>query len=89
MFLNIILHVCGQIEILKMNFIDVDVRSAKICNCFNVLIERHIYLIQMTKKLAETISLVLLMQLFISSILLCIIGKHRDTSLIALRNMRI
>ncbi|KAH0956336.1 OrP2 [Eciton burchellii] len=81
MFLNIILHICGQIKILKMNFIDVDVSSPKIYDRFNVLIKRHIYLIQMAKKLAEAISFVLLMQLLISSILLCIMGFQLILSL--------
>jgi len=79
MFLNIILHVCGQIEILKMDFIDVDVSSPMICDLFNILIERHIYLIKMARKLIETTSFVLLIQFLISSILLCIMGKHVAT----------
>jgi len=72
-----------------MNFIDVDVSSPKFCDHFNILIERHIYLIQMAKKLAEAINFVLLMQLLISSILLCIMGKHRATFFIASRNMQV
>lgn len=59
-----------------MKLTDVDVESPKIYSRINVLLQRHIYLIEMTKKLAETMSFILLVQLLISSILFCIIGKY-------------
>ncbi|XP_032680056.1 uncharacterized protein LOC116848264 [Odontomachus brunneus] len=74
MFLNIVLHMCGQIKILKANFTNIDVVSPQVYSNFNALIRRHSYLIMLCKKLAETISFVLLTQLFITSILLCIMG---------------
>ncbi|XP_072760025.1 uncharacterized protein [Anoplolepis gracilipes] len=74
MFLNIILHVCGQVKILKANFIDFDVSNSQVYDHFNVLIQRNSYLIKMAKELVDVISFVLLMQLFLSSILLCIMG---------------
>jgi len=77
MFLNIILHACGQVKILKINFTDFDVTSSKICDRFNILIQRHIHLIHIAKKLIEAISLILLTQLFISTILLCIVGEYQ------------
>jgi len=76
MFLNIILHICGQVKILKSNFTDIDVTSSKVCDRFNILIQRHIYLIHIAKKLTETISLILLTQLFLSTILLCTVGEY-------------
>lgn len=76
LFLNITLHVCGQIKILKANFVDIDVRSPQVCSRFNELIQRHGHLMRLGKKLADTISFVLLAQLFITSILLCIMGKY-------------
>ncbi|KAL6253408.1 hypothetical protein P5V15_005561 [Pogonomyrmex californicus] len=74
LFLNIVLHICGQIEILKNNFHHFDVKSPQIYDRFNVLIKRHNYLIKLTRELTEIISFVLLAKLFIISILLCIIG---------------
>jgi len=76
MFLNIILHICGQVKILKNNFMNIDVTNSKVYDRFNILIERHIYLIHITKKLIESISLILLTQLFVSTILLCIVGEY-------------
>ncbi|KAG5314235.1 OR9A protein, partial [Acromyrmex insinuator] len=73
-FLHIVLHVCGQLEILKANFINFDVTSPKVYERFNTLILRHDHLIRMTRKLAEIIRFVLMVQLFISSMLIIIIG---------------
>lgn len=75
MFLNITLHMCGQVKILKANFINF-VSSPQVYDHFNALIQRHNYLMDLAKELAETISLVLMTQLFISSILLCIMGEY-------------
>ncbi|XP_026831337.1 odorant receptor 13a-like isoform X1 [Ooceraea biroi] len=74
LFLNITLHVCGQVKILKANFMDFTVTNLQVYDHFNALIQRHNYLIQLAKKLADTISFILITQLFISSILLCIMG---------------
>ncbi|XP_067210053.1 uncharacterized protein [Linepithema humile] len=74
LFLNITLHVCGQVKILKARFIDFDVTKPQVYDRLNALIQRHNHLIVLAKKLASTISTVLLTQLFISSLLLCIMG---------------
>jgi hypothetical protein len=67
---------CGQLEILKHNFMNLDVTIIKIHDCFSMLIQRHIYLIQKIKKLIRAVSFILLMQLLTSSILICIAGKY-------------
>ncbi|XP_072759658.1 uncharacterized protein [Anoplolepis gracilipes] len=74
LFLNITLHVCGQVNILRVHFLNFDVTSPQICDRFNVLIKRHRYLIILAKELADLISFILLIELFIISILLCIMG---------------
>ncbi|EFN67926.1 Putative odorant receptor 13a [Camponotus floridanus] len=74
LFLNIILHVCGQANILKIRFINFDVTSPQIYDRFNKLIQRHRYVIMLARKLADLMSFVLLIELFIISILLCIVG---------------
>lgn len=76
LFLNIILHVCGQINILRIHFINFDVTSPRIYNRFNELIQRHRYLITMARELADLISSILLIELFMISILLCIMGEY-------------
>lgn len=78
LFLNITLHICGQVKILKANFVNFDVTSPRVYDRFNALIQRHGHLMTLAKKLADTISFVLLMQLFVSSILLCIIGEKHE-----------
>lgn len=82
MFLQIALHVCGQLKLLKTDFINFDVKKPNVCERFNALIQRHDHLIRMSKKLAEAASLVLLVQLFISSILICILGSYTITNLV-------
>ncbi|RLU25807.1 ObirOr5-P2 [Ooceraea biroi] len=74
MFLNITLHICGQVEILKTHFINLNLSNPNFNDHLNTLIQRHHHLIKMAKKLAETISSILLTQLFISSVLICIMG---------------
>ncbi|XP_072759416.1 odorant receptor 10-like isoform X2 [Anoplolepis gracilipes] len=74
LFLNITLHVCGQVKILRIHFLTFDVTSPRIYDRFNALIQRHRYLIKLAKELADLISFVLLIKLFIISILLCIMG---------------
>ncbi|KAF3054279.1 Odorant receptor 122 [Nylanderia fulva] len=74
LYLNITLHVCGQVQILKASFIDFDVSSSQVCDRLNALIRRNSYIIEMAKELANAISFVLLMQLILSSMQLCIMG---------------
>jgi len=81
MFLSITLHACGQVKILRICFMDIDATSSKIGDRFDMLTQRHVHLMQIVNKLVKTVSFVLLIQLFISSILLCIIGKRCVTFL--------
>lgn len=76
MFLNITLHICGQVEVLKTKFMDFDVKKPQVYERFVTLIKRHSYLIRMARELADTISFVLFIQLFIISIQLCITGEY-------------
>ncbi|XP_032680091.1 odorant receptor 13a-like [Odontomachus brunneus] len=74
LFLHIALHICGQVKILKSKFINFELTEPQIQNRFNALIQRHSHLVEMTKILTDAISFILLMQLFLSSLLLCILG---------------
>lgn len=76
LFLHITLHICGQLKILKASFINFDVTSPDVYKRFNELILRHDHLIRMARKLAEIVSFVLVIQLFISSMLICIVGEY-------------
>ncbi|XP_020296087.1 uncharacterized protein LOC109861023 [Pseudomyrmex gracilis] len=74
LFLNITLHLCGQIKILCTKLVDFDVANLRDCDRLNILIKRHIHLINKARELSDTVSFALLVQLFIMSILLCIMG---------------
>lgn len=76
LFLNITLHICGQVKILKSKLIKFDLTKPQINDRLNTLIKRHSHLMEMTKILANAISFILLMQLFLSSLLLCILGEY-------------
>ncbi|XP_025265705.1 odorant receptor 67b-like isoform X2 [Camponotus floridanus] len=62
------------VNILRLNFINFDVTSPRICDRFNALIQRHQELITLARELSDLMSFVLLIELFIISILLCIMG---------------
>jgi len=76
LFLNITLHICGQVNILRLRFMNFDVTSPRIYDRFNALIQRHCYLIMLARKLTDLISFVLLIELFLIGILICIIGDY-------------
>ncbi|XP_011257010.2 putative odorant receptor 71a isoform X1 [Camponotus floridanus] len=74
LFLTITLHVCGQVNILRSHFINFDVTSPRIFDRFSALIQRHQELIRLARELSDLMSFVLLIELFLISILLCIMG---------------
>lgn len=76
LFLSITLHVCGQLKILKADFVNFDVTSPKVRERFNALILRHDHLIRMTRKLVKVISFVLLVQICMSSMLIIVVGEY-------------
>ncbi|XP_050484276.1 odorant receptor 9a-like [Bombus huntii] len=71
LFFGITFHLCGQIEILKLDFKRLKIESERTREHFNVLTRRHIYLINLANMLIDTISSILAMQLFTSCILIC------------------
>lgn len=74
-FLAISTHVCGQMEILKMEFVNYGVESKNIFDDFSILASRHHYLIEHAELLVEVISFVLLVQIMFSCLIICLIGK--------------
>jgi hypothetical protein len=76
LFFAITLHICGQIEVLKIEIANFGVENKNINEKFFKLTSRHSYLLSHAKLLVDAISFVLLVQLLISCILICIIGKY-------------
>ncbi|XP_031365752.1 odorant receptor 10a-like [Apis dorsata] len=73
-FFGIVFHLCGQVEILKREYSKLFYKNEKITEHFILLIKRHIYLLNLSKMLNETISSILVIQLFSSCILICTTG---------------
>ncbi|XP_025987223.2 odorant receptor 2a-like [Solenopsis invicta] len=71
-FLAIVLHVCGQIELLKIDFINYGVNNQR--GDISKLTSRHSYLIKHAKLLVEVISSVLLVQVLFSCLIISLIG---------------
>ena len=76
LFLGIIFHLCGQVEILKLEFSKLGNENERTMERFVVLIKRHVYLLNLAKMLNETISTILAVQLFSSCVLICITGER-------------
>ncbi|XP_050593914.1 odorant receptor 13a-like [Bombus affinis] len=74
LFFGIIFHLCGQVEILRLEFNRLGNKNEKTMERFIVLIKRHIYLLNLAHMLNETISSILVMQLFSSCVLICTTG---------------
>ncbi|XP_046143191.1 uncharacterized protein LOC123988165 [Osmia bicornis bicornis] len=79
LFFGIVFHLCGQTEILKMEFTKMLDENNKTTKQFHSLIKRHDYLLNLSEMLNETISSILVVQLLFSCILICACGKeYRD-----------
>ena len=76
LFFGIIFHLCGQVEVLRLEFSRLSNENEKAKEHFNVLSKRHVYLLNLAKMLDDTISSILAVQLFTSCILICTTGEH-------------
>lgn len=76
LFLGITLHVCGQMELLKIEFINYGIKSKNINDDFSKLSSRHHYLMKNAKLLGDVISFNLLVQMLFCCFFLCIMGIY-------------
>ena len=76
LFFGITFHLCGQVEILKLDFKRLRNENERTKERFSVLTKRHVYLLNLAKMLDDTISSILAVQLFTSCVLICTSGKH-------------
>ncbi|XP_033344022.1 odorant receptor Or2-like [Bombus vosnesenskii] len=74
LFFGIIFHLCGQVEILKLDFKRLRNETEKTREHFSALTKRHVYLLNLAKMLDDTISSILAVQLFTSCTLICTSG---------------
>ncbi|XP_011878794.1 PREDICTED: odorant receptor 22c-like [Vollenhovia emeryi] len=73
-FFNLTMHVCGQFEVLRMDFSQIDSKELLSRNRLGILLKRHHRLIYLAHHLQKAFSLVILSQLLMSVILLCVEG---------------
>ncbi|KAL0129903.1 hypothetical protein PUN28_001866 [Cardiocondyla obscurior] len=72
LILAIILHICGQMEVLKIEFNNYDVKNKS--KSFSALALRHYYLIEHAELLVNVISFVLLLQMLFSCLFVSLMG---------------
>lgn len=73
-FFDLTMHVCGQFEVLKLDFSRIDSKELLSRNRLNILLKKHYRLIHLAHHLQKAFSLVILSQLLMSVILLCVEG---------------
>ncbi|XP_054010105.1 uncharacterized protein LOC128893273 [Hylaeus anthracinus] len=81
LFCSITFHLCGQAELLKLEFKRFVEKSENISERFNGLTKRHRHLLKLSKMLNDAISSILAVQLFMSCILICMTGVQLILSL--------
>jgi len=73
-FFDLTMHVCGQFEILRVEFSEIDSKELLNRNRLGILLKKHHRLIYLAHHLEKAFSLVILSQLLMSVILLCVEG---------------
>ena len=80
-FFGIAMHICGQFEILKEQFAAIGTGESENEKTVKIrlatLAKRHAHLVDLVGKLENTFNLIILVQLVMSAILICIMGKIR------------
>lgn len=74
-FFDLTMHVCGQFEVLRMDFIEISRKQSFSHNKLGILLKRHHRLIDLAHHLQKAYSLVILSQLLMSVMLLCVEGN--------------
>ncbi|XP_046829256.1 odorant receptor 22c-like [Vespa crabro] len=80
-FFGIAMHLCGQFEVLRMNFANLENKKNLSCKKIGVLVRRHCHLIRLADNLEEAFNMIILIQLLMSALLLCVEGFQMLVSL--------
>lgn len=79
-FFGLTMHLCGQFEVLEMNFADLEVEK-RICHRkMGMLIARHCQLIRLADSLEYAFNMAIFAQTLMSVLLLCVEGTSRRRS---------
>jgi len=76
-FVGITLHLCGQLELLMIDFRRIDQHSEK-CKRGNIvkeLVLKHRQLLRLTETIEDSYNMIILTQTLTSAILICVTGK--------------
>ncbi|XP_076376756.1 uncharacterized protein LOC143259220 isoform X2 [Megalopta genalis] len=74
LFIGIVFHLCGQVEVLKLDFSRFLEHGANSVKRFTALVTRHRHLLTLAEHLNNTIKFILVWELFSSCYLICLIG---------------
>nr|QHN69105.1 odorant receptor 19 [Sirex noctilio] len=76
LFFALTMHLCGQLEILKIEFrmIGKEPNEKGYRSKLRLLVRRHYYLIQLAKHLEDSFNVINLMQLLLCAVLICVEG---------------
>ena len=75
-FFGITFHLCGQAEILKLEFAKIVNDNENTARSFDALTARHRHLLKLSEQLNDTISSILIVQLFCSCLAICTTGEN-------------
>ncbi|KAL2737938.1 odorant receptor 9a-like isoform X1 [Vespula squamosa] len=76
-FFVLAMHLCGQFEVLRMNFANLGTKEDFSRKKIGALVRRHCRLIRLADSLEEAFNMILLIQLLMSGLLLCIEGPYK------------
>ncbi|XP_078053485.1 odorant receptor 10-like [Augochlora pura] len=74
MFFGIVFHLCGQVEMLKLDFSRFFEEGEESALRFNTLVNRHRHLLSLADHLNDAIAFILILQMFSSCLLICTTG---------------
>nr|KAF7399886.1 hypothetical protein H0235_015623 [Vespula pensylvanica] len=78
-FFGIAMYLCGQFEVLRMNFANLGSEENLSCKKIGALVRRHCHLIRLADNLEEAFNMIILIQLLMSALLLCIEGDMLES----------
>ncbi|KAK2588073.1 hypothetical protein KPH14_004138 [Odynerus spinipes] len=81
LFFGIVMYVCGQFELCRMNFADLGRDESRSGEKIGSLVRRHCRLIRLADNLEEAFNMIILVQLLMSAFLLCVEGFQMLVSL--------
>jgi len=78
MFVGVTMHLCGQLELLMIDFQQIHHCKRKGGSIIEKFVVRHRKLLQLTENIEDSYNIIILTQIFTSAILICITGKSNE-----------